>query len=554
MAPDESTSNDSTSFSADPKTGLQYWGPAIAVNLSMFIVSINSALMNVAVPAIVAEFDTTVTVVQGAIAFYSLVIAALVLPGGKVSSLYDIRRLTAVTLVVYGVGTLLATISWNPIVLFVGWSVIEGIAAAVLLPLTYTVLMYSYDGNDRAKTLGLLAGVSAIGAVVGPIIGGALTTYASWRWGFALQLVVVAATLFFVRYLQPGRLKETRGSLDVGGAVLSIVGATTLITGFLLSGKYGWLLVRRPFFVGDVQFNPFGTSPAIWFLGAGLLAFAAFVQHERRMERAEREPLVPLDVLTNGRLVSGVVTYSFRSVVMAGFMFIVPVYLQAALGHTAFEAGLAMLPYSLATLVFSSFTTGWRTYLSPKTLVQAGIVFMGLGLMLLYRGTGPSQTIAGMIVPMTLVGTGLGLLMGQIVNMTLSAVPTANYAEASGVLQTGSSMGFSLGTAVVGSLLLGRFYGSVVDGVLRSQDVTISMEQRYELVIALEDAAETATEATQQQFLNQLTPLQRQLLEGIFEAAMFDAQQAALLLLVLFVLLMLVASTFLPRFLPETEE
>ncbi|ODR79240.1 MFS transporter [Haladaptatus sp. W1] len=524
------------------------------MTLSMFVVSINSALMNVAVPAIVAEFDTTVTVVQGAISFYSLVIAALVLPGGKLSSLYDVRRLTAVTLVVYGVGTLLATISWDPIVLFVGWSVIEGIAAAVLLPLTYTVLMVSYEGDDRAKALGLLAGVSAIGAVVGPIIGGSLTTYASWRWGFAFQLLIVAATLFFVRYLQPGRLKETRGSLDVGGAVLSIVGASTLVMGFLLSGKYGWLLVRRPFFVGDVQVNPFGTSPTIWFLGVGLLAFAAFVQHERRMERAEREPLVSLDVLTNGRLVSGVVTYSLRSVVMAGFMFVVPVYLQAALGYTAFEAGVAMLPYSLATLVFSSFTTGWRAYLSPRTLVQAGIVVMGLGLMLLYRGTGPSQTIVGMIVPMTLVGTGLGLLMGQIMNMTLSAVPTANYAEASGVLQTGSSMGFALGTALVGSVLLERFYGSVVDSVLQVRDVTVSMEQRYELVIALEDAAETATEATQQQFLNQLIPTQRHLLEDIFKAAMFDAEQAALLLLVLFVLLLLIASTFLPRRVPETDE
>jgi len=423
----------------------------------------------------------------------------------------------------------------------------------VLLPLTYTVLMFSYEADDRATMLGLLAGVSAIGAVVGPIIGGLLTTYASWRWGFALQFVVVAVTLFFVRYLQSGRLTETRGSLDVGGALISIVGATTLVTGFLLSGRYGWLLVRRPFYVGGVQFNPLGTSPTVWFLGGGLLAFAAFVRHERRMERAGKSPLVPLDVLTNGRLLSGVVTYGLRSVVMAGFMFVVPVYLQAALGYTAFEAGLALLPYSLATLVFSSVTTGWRAYLSAKTLVQAGIVFMGLGLLLLYGGTGPSQTIVGMAVPMALVGTGLGLLMGQLVNMTLSAVPTANYAEASGILQTSSSMGFSLGTAVVGSVLLGRFYGSVVDGVLRVRDVTLSMEQRYQLVIALENASETATEATQQQFLNQLTPAQRHVLEGIFRAAMFDAQQAALLLLVLFVLLLLVASTFLPRDVPETE-
>ncbi|SET86816.1 MFS transporter [Natrinema hispanicum] len=531
-----------------------YWGPLIAVSLAMFVVSINSALMNVAVPAIVAEFDTTVTVIQGAISFYSLVLGALILPGGTLPAIYEVRRVMTAALIVYAGGTLLAALSWNVVVLTIGWSLIMGIGAAVLLPLTYTVLMFSYEADNRATALGLLAGVSAVGAAVGPIFGGAVTTYASWRWGFALELVVVGATLVFVRYVSAGRLTDTRRSLDLGGTVLSIAGATALVTGFLLSGKYGWLLARRPFAVGGVQFNPFGTSPAIWFLGLGLLTLAAFVQYERRLERAGRSPLVPMGILMNSRFLSGVATYSVRSVVMAGFMFVVPVYLQSALGHTAFEAGLAMLPYSLATLIFSTVTTSWRASLSPKTLVQAGIACMGLGVILLYGQTSPEQTIRGMAIPMAFVGAGLGLLMGQLVNMTLSAVPTANYAEASGVLNASSSMGFSLGTAVVGSVLLGRFYGSVVDGVLQARNATVSVEERIELVLALEDAAETATEATQQAFLAQLTPAERRLLEGIFETAMVDAQQAALLLLALFVLLLLVVSTFLPRQVPETDE
>ena len=554
MTSDESTTNGNTSPSEDPQTGLQYWGPTIAVGMVMFVVVINSALMNVAVPAIVAEFDTTVTVVQGSISFYSLVIAALILPGGTLPSRYSIRRVMTVTLIGYGVGTLVAAISWNTTMLYIGWSLIEGSAAAVLLPLTYTVLMVTYERDDRAKALGFLAGVNGAGSAIGPIIGGAVTTYASWRWGFMLQLIVVGGALFFVRYVSSNRLTEARSSRDTGGIVLSIIGATTLVTGFLLSGKYGWLLERQPFFVGDVQFNPFGTSPAIWFLSLGCFAFAMFVQYEHRMERAGRAPLVPLNVLTNGRFLSGVVTYSIRSIVIAGFMFVVPVYLQAALGHTAFEAGIALLPYSLATVLFSTFTTGWRTYLSPKTLVQSGVGFMALGLILLYEQTSPDQTIIGMAVPMALVGVGLGLMMGQILDMTLSSVPTTNSAEASGVLNASSSMGFALGTAVVGSFLLRQFYGSVVDGVLRAEHVTVSVNQRNRLVLALQHATETATKATQHQFLTQLTPPQRRVLRGIFKAAMFDAEQAALLLLVLFVLLLLIASTFLPRRVLETDE
>ncbi len=554
MPPDGSTSKGSSNLATDLKTRVQYWGPAIAVSLTTFIIVINASLMNVAIPTMVDEFDTTVTVIQGAVSLYSLVIAALILPASTLPSRHSSRRVMTVALIVYAGGTLVAAISWNTTILYIGWPLIEGSAAAVLFPLTYTVLRVSYEDDDRAKAFGLLAGVSGVGSTLGPIIGGALTTYASWRWGFTLQIIGVGAILFFVRYVSPSPLSETRSSLDRGGTALSIVGSTSLVTGFLLSGKYGWLVERRPFFVGELQFNPFGTSPAIWFLGGGLLAFAAFVQYERRLERAGKSPLVPLNVLTNRSFLSGVITYNIRSIISAGFFFIFPVYLQAVLGYTAFETGLALLPYSLASVLFAAFTPGWRKFISPKTLIQVGIVCIGFGLVLLYEQTGPGQTISRMAIPMAIYGVGVGLILAQITNMTMSAIPTADSAEASGVLNVSSSIGYAMGTAVVGSYFLGQFYGSVVDRVLRAEHVTVSVEQRNDLVIALEDAVETATEATQQQFLNQLTPPQRRLLEGIFEAAMFDAQQAALLLLILFVLFLLIASTFLPRHVPETDE
>jgi len=541
-------------LSTDFKTRIQHWAPAIAVSLTTFIVVLNASLMNVAIPTMVDEFDTTVTVIQGAVALYSLVTAALVLPAGTLPSRHSIRRVLAVALIVYAGGTVVASISWNTTILYLGWSLIQGSAAAVIFPLTFTVLIISYEDDDRAKAFGLLAGVSGVGSTIGPIIGGALTTYASWRWGFTLQLLGVGVVLFFAQYVSPNPLSETPSSLDKGGTALSIVGSTSLITGFVLSGKYGWVVERRPFVVGGMQFNPLGTSPAIWLLGVGLLAFAAFVQYERRLERAGKPPLVPLHVLTNRPFLAGVLTYNVRSIVSAGFFFIFPVYLQAVLGYTAFETGIALLPYSLASIAFSTVTPSWRKHISPKTLIQIGIVCMGVALVVLYEQTGPGQTILTMALPVALYGAGVGLILAQITNMTMSAVPTAYSAEASGVLNVSYSIGFSLGTAVVGSYFLGHFYGGVVDRVLRAEGETVSATQRTDLVIALEDAAETATDATQQQFLTQLTPAQRQLLEGIFEAAMFDAQRAALLLLVLFVLLLLIASTFLPRQIPGDDE
>ncbi|WP_157572861.1 MFS transporter [Halogranum rubrum] len=526
---------------------LRHWGPAIAVSLAMFVGVIDSTLMNVAIPAIVLDLDTTVAVVQGAIAFYSMVIAALILPGGKLASMFPIRRLLRVTLVVYGIGTLLAAVSWNVVVLYVGWSFIEGAAAAVLLPLTFTVLIVSYEGRDRAKALGILAGVNATGTAVGPIVGGALTTFASWRWGFALEVLVVLVTLWFVRYLPDTRLSDEPERLDLGGTVLSVVAVVALVAGFILSSRYGWLLARRPFAPGGVQLNLFGTSPTVWLVGFGLLTFAAFVQYERRVAERGGSPLVPLYLLRNAQLTAGVATNTIRSLVLAAFIFVIPVFLQSAVGYSAFEAGLAMLPFSAATLVASTLTTGWRQHVSPRTLVQAGTVLMGVGLLWLVVQTSLSLTILQLVLPMATFGLGLGLVMAQLIDMTLSAVDTVDSSAASGVLNATSMLGYALGTAVVGAYLLRGFYENVVDGVLSATGTPISQGERNDLVVALEDAIETATAESQQAFLAQLTPTQQEVLRGVFDAAMLDAQRGTLLLLTLLVLVMLLSTTLLPQ-------
>jgi MFS family permease len=461
--------------------------------------------------------------------------------------MYGLRRLMQGSLVVYAIGSLLAAVSWSPLVLYLGWSAVEGAAAAVLMPLTFTVLVVTYDGNDRAKALGLLAGVNATGAAIGPILGGALTTFASWRWGFALEVVIVVVALVFVRYVSVAPLTQGRDSLDLGGTALSIVGATSLVVGLLLAGKFGWLVATRPFVAFGVQFNPFGTSPAVWIIGLGVLAFAAFGQYELRLERAGGEPLIQMAMLSNRGFTAGSLTFGVRSLVMGGFIFVIPVYLQSGLGYTAFEAGLAMLPFSIGTLVVSTVSAGWRAYVSPKTLVQIGIVLMGVGLLLLFEGTTPDQTVRSMALSMAVIGVGVGVLMPQLVNMTLSAVSQAHTSEASGVLNATGMLGYALGTAIVGAFLLEQFYRGVIDGVFRAGDVTISVARRDELALALQAASETATEATRKEFLTRLTPAERELLGDVFETAMVDAQRATLLLLVFFVSLTLVVSVFLPR-------
>lgn len=250
--------------------------------------------------------------------------------------------------------------------------------------------------------------------------------------------------------------------------------------------------------------------------------------------------------MANGSFTAGVVTNASRSLVLAGCIFVVPVFLQSGAGYTAFETGVAMLPFSIATFVASIFTTGWRRFVPPKVLIQGGVVLMGLGILSLVSQTTLDATVVQLAVPMALVGLGLGLVMAQLIDMTLSSVEAKDSAAASGLMNATMMLGYSFGTAIVGTYLLRRFYGGVVDGVFAAVGTDVPVGDRAALVSALEDAAETATKETQREFLSGLSAAQRELLAGVFDSAVVQAQRETLLLLTHLVLLVLLTSTLLP--------
>lgn len=528
-----------------PRT--RFWMPAVIAALCMFLGVLDTSMMNVAVPSIVQDLETTVSSMQAAIAVYLMVMAAFIIPGGTLRAAVDTRRLLVVTLAVYSVGTLLAGISWSMSVLFVSWSVVEGFAAALLLPITYSIIVENYEGSDRARAFGAIGGVTAVGVAVGPMIGGALTTFASWRWGFLgeflLVLVIVGLTL---RYLR-SRPSEGSIALDAGGTVLSVLGVVGIIGGALLAGRYGWIRPLRPLVIDGTLVQPLGLSPAVWCIGLGLVFLVAFLQWELRQERAGRPTLVPPTVLRNRTFTAGVSTFASESLFLAGFMFTVPVFLQSALGYSAFDSGLALLPFSVATLVVAVVSTGWRAYVAPKRLIQTGLVLIGAGMVLLVGGTSADQTIRGMVLPMLTIGVGLGLFTGQVVDLAMSAVPASFSDVSSGVINSLSQLGYAFGTAVAGSVQLSRFYATVVEEVtLLTSGTAVPAADRRQLAVRLEDAVETTTEAQQQAFVNGLAPdVQQQLLE-VIRTAMVTAQRGVLALLVLFVLVTLLVSSGLP--------
>ena len=531
-------------------SGIRAWAPLIAVSLAMFIVVLDSTMMNVAVGAIAKDLNTSVSAVQAAISIYSLVMASLMLTGGKLGDMHGAKRMFIIGCGIYGVGTLLAAVSWNIGILVLGWSIIEGIAAALILPLAMTILFFNYSGAQRAIAFGILGGVQASASAVGPILGGFLTSFFSWRWGFGLQVIIVVIIFFFV-----GAIKESDRlpiSLDWRGTILSTIGLMLIVLGFLLAGQYGFWGARRPFTIGDVTINPFGLSPTPILIGLGILVLLVFVHWQWNLQKAGGTPLLRLSVLKNARFMTGVGTDTFRQLALTGLLFIIPVFTQQLLGFSAIESGLAILPFSIGVFVLSMTTANLAERIAPKWLINGGIVIYIVGALWLWDVTAADMTIWDLVIPMFIMGVGIGLFVAQIVNLTISQVGDDERNEGAGTHNTGRELGGALGTAVIGSILLVGIFSGFVNGALRAENLNVSEQEASQLAVQLEDEI-NKLDAKEGEAIGEViaaTPELRKLVEDAY----VGAQKNAVLAIVVVMLVALAIGSFLPGRQKATEK
>lgn len=531
----------------DSDVGPTSWLPLVAVCMTMFIVTVDSTMMNVAIPTIVDELGTTIGSVQAGVAVYSLVMASFMTAGGKFANIIGTKKALTVGLSLYLVGTLMAAVSPNVAVLVIGWSVIEGLGAAALVPICLALLVVNYRGKQRAMSFAIMGGVQSSAAALGPLLGGALTTYLSWRWGFAGEgLIVVAVFILFRRVTgAPPRPDE---KLDLVGVILSALGFGLIVAGSLLAGPYGWWTVRRPFTIAGTTIEPFGLSvtPLLFVAGLGfLVAFAHWVSFR---EREHETPLFRLALLKIVEYTTGTASIAVMTFILGGLMFIVPLFLQVALGFDAFETGVAMLPLSLALLVVALGTGGLGTRIPPKLLVQVGIVLTAVGIGVFRSRVSFQLTDAEMILPFLLVGAGLGLILGQINNLTLSAVPEESSNEASGLTNTLKELGRSLGVAIIGSVLTVTFFTGVVTKAVALEGRAISESETTALSVELEDATNRyGDDEFRDNVVDKLPPEVQAGFEEVQQSAAVDAMRATLLVLLSVAGILFLISTFLAR-------
>ncbi len=436
-----------------------------------FLMVLDSSVMNVSIATVANDVGTTVTGIQTAITLYTLVMASLMITGGKLGQILGRKRAFAIGCVIYGCGSLVTSISPSLGVLMFGWSFLEGVGAALILPAIVALVATNFAREERPRAYGLVASAGAIAVAAGPLVGGLFTTYLSWRWVFASESLIVLGILALTRRMADSP-PERGVHLDLVGTGLSAAGLGLIVFGILRSGTWGF-----------VQPKPgapawLGLSPSIWLVLAGGVVVWLFMSWENRLIRVGREPLVEPAILRIRTLRGGLTSFFFQYLLQGGLFFTVPLFLSVALGLSAIETGVRLLPLSLTLLLAAAGIPKVWPKASPRRVVRLGFVALLAGIVTmlgaLEAGAGPEIVLW----PMLLAGLGIGALASQLGSVTVSAVPDERSGEIGGLQNTFTNLGTSIGTALAGAVLIAALSSSFLTGVQNNPAVPAEVKSQ----------------------------------------------------------------------------
>ena len=492
---------------------------------SQFLMTLDSSVMNVSMPTVAADLGTTITGIQTAITLYTLVMATLMITGGKIGTIIGRRRAMGIGLVIYAAGSFTTAIAPNLAVLLIGWSLLEGIGAALIMPAIVALVASNFAPEKRAAAYGLVAAAGAVAVAAGPLIGGAVTTYASWRYVFIGEVVIVLAILTVLRKVKD--VAPEPGRIDYFGSLLSVIGLGLFVFGVLRSSEWGWVIPKpgAPTFLN--------ITLTVWFIAIGLLVVYGFLRWETRLENAAEgrpdalQPLVRTGMLRNRQLTGGLGMFFTQFMIQAGAFFAVPLFLSVVLGLNAMQTGVRLVPLSIALLLAAVGIPKLWPQANPRRVVRVGLFLTIGGIGFLVAGMDPNADATVITVPMVLMGLGLGALASQLGAVTVSAVSQKETAEVGGLQNTATNLGASLGTALIGSVLIATLSGAALIGVADSPAVSEALKGQIstELVggvpfISDEQVAVALTEAG-------ATEAEIEAITEVNAAARLEALQAA---------------------------
>ncbi len=446
---------------------MKKWRLVFVLALAQFVMVLDSTVMNVSISTVVKDLDTTVNAMQAAITFYTLTMAAFMLIGAKLCAKWGLTKAFVIGSIVYATGSLITGLSQNIVQLFVGWSVIEGLGAVLVIPAIAALIATTYKGKDRVTAFAIIGGVSGAAAAAGPLIGGYVTTYLSWRYVFFAEVVIMAFVLLFARSFKATK-SESSAPIDIPSAVFSALGMALVVFGMLQSKVWGWIVPMDKPVINGQEIAPLGISLVVYLITIGVVLLKLFYNRQQSLETAHKNPLLQVSMFSIKQLRSGLGVLMSQYMITAAVFFVVPIYLQMVLGYDALETGKKIFPLSIALILFSIIGTRMANKRSPRQIIRIGQVLLVGGSISLLASLTTTLSSLPFACAMFLVGGGLGLLASQLGNVNMSAVNESQTSEVGGLQGVFQNLGSSLGTALIGSVMIATLTSGFLTSVAAS--------------------------------------------------------------------------------------
>ncbi len=462
-------------------SGFKKWAPLIILSLALTIIILDTTILNVSLKPIIDDLKADVKQIQWVITAYSLILAAFTITGGRLGDFFGRKKMFVLGAFIFAFGSFIASISTSVAMMIVGEAIIEGIGACLMLPATVSLLVSHYSGRDRQIAFGIWGGLAAASAAFGPLAGGWITTYYTWRWAFRINVIVAIVLGVGSLFIRESKDESHGIDIDYWGVVLSSLGLLTLVYGLIESTAYGWWAIKEPFLLwsqavsglGDISVTPF-------FLLVGIEFLIAFFLWEMTVQERGRVPLVSFSLFKNAQFTLAASITAVLALIQTGVFFALPVFLQGVKHLDALHTGYALLPMTLALLFAAPFSAYISKFITPKHLIQAGLLLNIIACFLLRSELSVAADQWALSPGFIVFGIGMGFMFSQTSNMALSAVSVRQSGEASGVNTTMRQLGATLGSAILGTVLLTSLSSSLIGGVQAS---TVIPEQAKPMIL-----------------------------------------------------------------------
>ncbi len=460
---------------------------------------LDSTVMNVSISEVVADLGTTVSGLQAAITFYTLTMAAFMMTGGKFGDKLGRLKAFRIGAIIYGIGSLITAISPNLGTLMFGWSLVEGLGAVLVIPAIAALIAMNYKGKDRVVGFTLIGAASGVAVAAGPLIGGYVTTYFSWRYVFAAETIIMAGILLYSFTIPNLEKIKSKVKIDLLSVIYSASGMAIFVFGILQSKTWGFVIPKAKPEINGNEIAPLGISIVAYLILLGLIILYVFYRRQQSLSQKGENPLLDVSMLNIKPLRAGLGVLSGQYLITAAIFFVIPIYLQMVLGYDALKTGIKIFPLSIAIVISSMVGSKMINKFSPKQIIRMGQILLIFGSFALLGSIEPD--IEGWLfgVSLFIVGLGLGLLVSQIGNVTMSAVSETKSSEVGGLQGTFQNLGSSLGTALVGSVMIASltttFVQTINDNPSIRQNVKTSISDNSTAGIPIVSASDVESAA-----------------------------------------------------------